>query len=146
MYLYMLHDWVRPKLSNISSDYGKNEKMSILNLIVIRASEPERLVDFYSTLGLSFEIHKHGSKGAEHFACEMGSSVFEIYPKKHLSENTTATRLGFSVSSLDETISKLRSLGSVVSEPKDSPWGRRVVVCDFEGHKVELTESATLAV
>jgi lactoylglutathione lyase len=111
-----------------------------LNLVVIRAADPERAVRFYEIMGLVFEKHKHGS-GAEHFASE-GNVVFEIYPRTSESESTSATRLGFRVGDINATIARLVAAGvNVVSPVKDSPWGRRAVVDDFDGHRVELTES-----
>ncbi len=114
--------------------------MTSLNLLVIRAKDPVRLVSLYEVLGLSFKKHRHG-KGAEHFACEMSAMVFEIYPSRNANETTAATRLGFSVAAVDETVAKLETMGAkVVSMPAESEWGRRAVVRDFEGHTIELTQ------
>lgn len=53
---------------------------------------------------------------------------------------TESVRLGFAVKDADEAVAKLEMAGAaVVSEAKDSPWGRRAVVKDFDGHSVELT-------
>ncbi len=51
-----------------------------LNLVVIRASNLKRAVAFYRLLGLDFIKHRHGN-GLEHFACDLGTVVFEIYPR-----------------------------------------------------------------
>ena len=115
--------------------------MPLLNLVVIRSSNIEKLGAFYSAIGLEFERHQHGS-GPEHLAAELGGAVFEIYPSERGIEPTTAVRLGFGVSSVDDMVSELRRMGArVLREPAASPWGRRAVVQDFEGHKVELTEA-----
>jgi len=99
----------------------------------------ERLARFYEVLGLRFTKHRHG-KGAEHLSSEMEGIVFEIYPAV-ANESTTATRLGFSVPSLEAVLSQLKAFeATVLSEPADTPYGRRAVVRDFEGHKVELYE------
>lgn len=112
-----------------------------INLIVLRSPEPERLATFYSALGLLFEKHRHGS-GPEHYGCEAGSVVFEIYPCAQNAPGTTATRIGFSVEEVDATVEQLMTAGaSLVSAPKPSPWGRRAVLDDPDGHRVELTES-----
>jgi predicted enzyme related to lactoylglutathione lyase len=111
-----------------------------LNLLVLRAAEMNRLVDFYSALGLHFERHSHG-RGVEHYAAQLGDSVFEIYPRQAESDVTTAVRLGFGVSSVDEAVERLRGKSAqILAEPHDSPWGRRAVVQDPEGHKVEICE------
>jgi catechol 2,3-dioxygenase-like lactoylglutathione lyase family enzyme len=112
-----------------------------LNLVVIRSPDLERSAGFYRGLGLSFQKHRHGS-GPEHLTCELGAVVFEIYPRKAESDSNSSTRIGFRVPSVDAAIEALRQIGvTVVSPPTDSPWGRRAVVDDFDGHRVELTES-----
>lgn len=114
----------------------------MLSLVVIRSQDMERLASFYAVLGLRFTKHRHG-KGPEHLSSTIGETVFEIYPASDENESTTATRLGFSVLSLTEALGHLRELqATVLVEPSDTPYGRRAVVKDFEGHKVELYEKA----
>ena|SRR5579883_2906415 len=111
-----------------------------LNLVVIRARDLERAAQFYGALGLAFEKHRHG-KGAEHYASVSESLVFEIYPQQAEAQSTSATRIGFLVRSVDAAVAHLAGQGaSVISAPQDSPWGRRAVVTDPDGHRVELTE------
>jgi predicted enzyme related to lactoylglutathione lyase len=120
-------------------------KTAALHLVVIRATDTQRLADFYSALGLRFERHRHGP-GPEHYAAQMGDAVFEIYPQQSEMDTTTAVRLGFVVPCIDEAIERLRAQSAqVISEPHDSPWGRRAVIQDLEGHKVELHESREVA-
>jgi len=116
-------------------------RMARLNLIVLRARDATRLASFYSELGLNFVRHRHGA-GPEHFACEDGSGVFEIYPTNADAEPTRDLRLGFEVADVCQTVSRLVETGAeIVSAPKTSPWGMRAVLKDLEGHKVELTEA-----
>lgn len=111
-----------------------------LNLVVIRASNLEHATAFYRLLGLDFVKHRHGN-GLEHFACDLGTVVFEIYPRTGEVDSTTATRLGFRVASVNATITELEKRGvPIISPLKNSPWGWRAVVTDPDGHKVELTE------
>jgi len=113
----------------------------MLNLVVIRARDVQRLVRFYEVLGLQFTKHRHGN-GPEHLSSEMGAIVFEIYPAG-ATESTASTRLGFTVPSLEAALKELRVLdATVLTEPADTPYGRRAVVKDFEGHKVELYEKS----
>lgn len=113
------------------------------SLLVIRSPDVERSVQFYRALGLVFDKHAHG-KGPEHFASECEGFVFEIYPASASAGSTLGTRIGFTVASVDETLAKLAELGiSVVTPPSDSPWGRRAVVDDFDGHRVELLSAST---
>jgi lactoylglutathione lyase len=112
----------------------------MLSLVVIRAKDIDRLAVFYTALGLQFTRHRHG-QGPEHLSTTLGETVFEIYPAQSANESTIATRLGFSVTSLAETLNHLKKLGiTVLVEPSNTPFGRRAVVKDFEGHKIELYE------
>lgn len=112
-----------------------------LNLVVIRATDMDRAAAFYGLLGLAFQKHRHGS-GPEYYACEDGGMVFEIYPSPNPGDSSTGTRLGFRVSSVDAVFAALTETGAqIVSPPKDSPWGRRAVVADPDGHRVELTQT-----
>lgn len=115
----------------------------MLSLVVIRAQDIDRLASFYSALGLHFTRHRHG-KGPEHLSTTIGDTVFEIYPSNGTNESTASTRLGFSVPSLANALGQLRGIhATVLTEPSDTPYGRRAVVKDFEGHKVELYEKAS---
>ena len=112
----------------------------ILNLIVIRAANLEKSVKFYQMLGLNFFKHRHGN-GVEHFSCELGQIVFEIYPQKNKLESTKSTRLGFKVANLKSLFETLKQEQTkAISEPKQSEWGLRAVVSDPDGHKIELTQ------
>ena len=108
-----------------------------LNLVVLRSPDLDQAEAFYLKLGLCFTRHRHG-KGPEHLATEMPGGVFEIYPESENGASTRGTRVGFAVKGLDEIVGRLGE--SVISQPKDSPWGRRAVVSDPDGHRVELVE------
>jgi predicted enzyme related to lactoylglutathione lyase len=110
-------------------------------LVVVRADDPEAMARFYGALGLRFERERHGS-GPEHHACRVGGTIFEIYPKSPKGESTTATRLGFGVPNVDEACERVVLMsGRIVTPPQPSLWGRRAVVSDPEGHRVELVEA-----
>jgi hypothetical protein len=112
-----------------------------LNLVVLRSPDIARASAFYTRLGLHFTLHRHG-KGAEHFAAELLGGVFELYTQTAEGPSTLGTRIGFSVPSVDAVIAALSDYpAAIVSAPKDSEWGRRAVVVDPDGHRVELTES-----
>lgn len=111
-----------------------------LNLVVLRSSDMARVAAFYSLLGLQFMRHQHGS-GPEHFAAELGSGVFELYPFSPDGPSTLGTRIGFSVPSLDAAIAAISEYpGAIISPPKDSEWGRRAVIADPDGHRIELLQ------
>ena len=106
---------------------------------MVYSPDKERLAAFYERLGLSFIQHRHGSD-TEHHAAELGGTVFEIYPAKE-GDVPTKIRLGFQVESVDMLVRGLEANGvTIVSVPKDSEWGRRAVVADPDGNRVELTE------
>jgi hypothetical protein len=113
-----------------------------LNLLVLRAPDIEEAQRFYSLLGFSFTKHAHGS-GPQHYAAESGAQVFEIYPQTSPEDSTKCVRLGFKVRALDTIVARLVEGGAkVISAPQDSQWGRRAVVSDPVGHKIELLEDA----
>jgi len=110
-----------------------------LNLVVIRAIDIDRWAEFYQLLGLTLSKHSHGT-GPMHYSSENTDCVFEIYPRTEKSGSTKAARLGFSVDDLDLVVERITAEGyTVLSPPADSEWGRRAVVRDPDGHKIELT-------
>jgi len=111
-----------------------------LHLIVLRSPDIARSAAFYARLGLQFNLHRHGS-GPEHFSSELaGGGVFELYPIES-GGTAVATRIGFRVPSVDEAVQALADYpGAVVSMPGESEWGRRAVVLDPDGNKVELAQ------
>ncbi len=119
--------------------------MTQLDLIVIRARDPETLARFYALLGLTFKEEQHGS-GPRHFACDLGGSVLEIYPLVRERQRTTATRLGFRVSSLRHVLDAVSALGAqhVLREAEATESGQRAVVVDPEGHEIHLVELASV--
>jgi lactoylglutathione lyase len=111
-----------------------------LNLVVLRSPDVARAVAFYTRLGLQFAAHKHGS-GQEHFAAELPGGVFELYPLSPGGLSTLGTRIGFRVPSVDVALAALSEYpAAIVSPAKDSEWGRRAVVADPDGHRVELVQ------
>jgi len=110
----------------------------MLNLVVIRSPDIDASAKFFSAFGLTFEKHSHG-KGPEHYASDSDGTVFEIYPQAE--DSTSATRLGFSVADIDQTLKLTEELGAkTLSQPKDSPWGRRAVIQEPFGHRIELIQ------
>jgi lactoylglutathione lyase len=108
---------------------------------VIRCADLKGSSLFYHLLGLSFVKHRHG-QGPEHLSAELGGVVFELYPQTAEGSTTRGVRLGFEVLSLENLITALDAWpGSVISPPQDSLWGRRAVITDPDGHRVELVEA-----
>jgi catechol 2,3-dioxygenase-like lactoylglutathione lyase family enzyme len=130
--------------ASVSQSYDGREKMDVdqtvsLNLVALRASDLDRAATFYAALGLNLTRHSHGN-GPVHLAHESAGLVFEVYPQTTDGMRTNATRIGFSVPSVDEAyLALLAAGGASVSPPRASLWGRRAVVSDPDGHRVELT-------
>lgn len=112
----------------------------MLNLVVLRAREPQRLAHFYELLGLAFVSEKHGS-GPEHMACDTGRCVIEIYPSSPENPSTRSVRLGFKVTNLHSRCERIiRAGGRLRRPPKDTSWGMIATIEDPEGHVIDLTE------
>lgn len=109
-----------------------------LKLLVLKTLQLDRLLAFYSTLGIRFVEERHGT-GSLHYSATVGGTVFEIYPATTLDLLDSGSRLGFNVANLMKTVESLCSLGTaIVSEPKERQWGLRAVVRDPDGRAVEL--------
>lgn len=110
-----------------------------LTLVVLRSEDIFRAASFYSSFGLQFRMHRHGS-GPEHFAAELSAGgVFEIYPAESNCGSTLGVRIGLRVPSVDEAVAALSDYpNAVLTIPSESEWGRRAIVADPDGHVVEL--------
>lgn len=109
-----------------------------LNLTVIRSGDIEVSSQFYRLLGIEFVKHSHGN-GPEHYASDDANFVFEIYPATAKFPATVGTRIGFEVDHCDDVVAILTAAGHTIpTMPSDSPWGRRAVANDPDGHKVEI--------
>lgn len=107
-----------------------------LNLLVLKTHHLDRLKEFYSALGVSFVEERHGD-GPLHLAARVGEVVIELYPLQN-GEADSTTRLGFAVPDLDAVLERLGA--AVVSGPAMTAWGRRAVVKDPDGRKVEVVQ------
>ena len=112
-----------------------------LNLVVIRSRDVERAVRFYTQLGLRFLKQQHDG-GPEHYSTKIGNTVFEIYPLNRQGASSPGVRLGFVVNSLSDVLKEMKDDGvNVISQPGKREWGYSCLVEDFDGHRIELTES-----
>jgi len=111
-----------------------------LCLTAIRVADIDRSAKFYSLLGLVFVKHSHG-EGPLHYASEEAGVLFEIYPGDAENPISAATRIGFAVPNTDDAVAALVAGGAqVVTPTKDSIWGRRAVIVDPDGYRVELLQ------
>jgi lactoylglutathione lyase len=110
-----------------------------IRLLVLRTAEMNRLVDFYTLLGLTFEYHKHGNSPF-HYSATIEKTVLEIYPlSKSQSEADKNLRLGFGIENFDETITTLKGLNIPFSlEPTETDFGFIAIISDPDERKIEL--------
>lgn len=123
----------------------KNPRPPFIDAAIFTAADPVKTTAFYRALGLPLEEERHDD-GPPHFACDVGGAHIAVYgaakgrsrpARKH------AAMLGFRVESLAKTLASLRRAGAkVLVEPQTVPWGRRAIVGDPDGRKVELNEAA----
>ena len=110
---------------------------AVLNLIVLRSADLDLAAKFYGQLGIKFIRERHGT-GTEHLSCRLGPLVLEIYPRT-ATTMTAGVRLGFLVPDLDAAVAALEQFGAeLLAAPGESPWGRRAIVADLDGHRIEL--------
>lgn len=125
-----------------SGSYALNRASPALHLLVLRAAELRATAAFYEALGFTFTTERHGS-GPEHLASiatEASPLVLELYPAS-CSVDTQAVRLGFTVPNLAAALERLTAAGgAIVTAPRTSPHGRKAVVADPDGRRVELLE------
>jgi hypothetical protein len=111
-----------------------------LNLVVIRVADLERAANLYRALGLPLVRERHGT-GPEHYSADIQGTILELYPRQPGSEGTTQVRLGFAVDDLEKAVDSIQAAGGrIVSPAQASPWGRRAVIEDIDGHRIECVE------
>lgn len=129
--------------SSSCGDASQSNALPHLNLLVLRAAELRATAAFYEALGFAFTTERHG-QGPEHLASVATSEsqlVLELYPAS-CSVDTQAVRLGFTVPNLATAIEQLTAAGgTIVTAPRTAPRGRKAVVSDPDGRRVELLES-----
>ncbi|MFK7821621.1 MAG: VOC family protein, partial [Planctomycetaceae bacterium] len=145
--LYGNRLWFDLQFDDNSEPFNESVEMNEIpptpsvSLIVLRVSDLSRSAEFYARLGVHFESEQHGD-GPEHFAAQLGHTVFELYPATGKWPVSTSVRLGFRVNGIDATVDQLRrSDVTILTEPQASSWGRRAVVVDPDGHRIELTSN-----
>jgi lactoylglutathione lyase len=116
-------------------------ELPALSLVVLQSADIEAAKVFYSRLGMSFVQEQYG-QGPRHYSAILGPLVLEIYPCQE-NNMPTPVRIGFHVARLDEILESLRVNGTRIIRPaQDSPWGRRAVVEDPDGNRVELASAS----
>ena len=118
----------------------------VLNFIGIKAKDPANSVAFYKMLGLEFVLHRHGA-GLEHYAAEYLTFVLEIHAAQSNEDVRNRVRIGFQVRNLFDLCASLAQNGAhILSRPKSSSWGLRMIVLDPDENRVELFENIDVTV
>lgn len=114
--------------------------------VILLSSDPRRLAEFYGrVLGCTFEREEHGDL-AEHFGVDVGEVHFGIHPPsnfRRVAPGGASVAVAFNVSSLQEAMSALESLGAEqVQPPHDEGFGLVTSYLDPDGNQFELVELA----
>lgn len=111
----------------------------MLNLIVIKTKQLEKLVEFYQLIGLPFVYHQHGNCPF-HYLTALENLVFELYPLTSTQPVDSSTRLGFKVTDLDSLILILEKAAIEILPPQLTMWDYTALVRDPDGRTIELTQ------
>lgn len=115
-------------------------KSPTLSLLVVRVADPKKSATLFETLGLQFEIERHGS-GPEHYSSNLSGVVLELYPATKMNP-VTKLRFGFTVCSLENAFENwINAGGNVISDPMHTDFGYRAVLEDFDGNKIEISQA-----
>jgi lactoylglutathione lyase len=121
--------------------------MTEMASLVLFATSPSATAAFYRALGVELEDEHHGD-GPLHFATELGTVHFAIYPAEapgRARERRSGGSLfpGFYVESLDGTADALAVVGAtILTEHERVPWGCRIVAEDPDGRAIEINQCA----
>lgn len=103
-------------------------------------------LELYRALGFPLVEERH-EDGPLHYAAEIDGVHFAIYPadgngRAPGHRDGGATLVGFVVDDVEAAAKAARTAGAdVIRGPEDAPWGRRLVLRDFDGRAIELTQS-----
>lgn len=112
-----------------------------LNLIVLRFTDLPAAAEFYTSLGFSLVQEQHGN-GPQHYSCQLGAVVLELYPAAKLGAVPGNAIFGFNIGSMEQAIKSVElNGGSIISRPASTDLGIRALVSDPGGHRLELVEA-----
>ena len=122
---------------------AKTPRPPFIDAAIMTAADPVRTAKFYRALGIPLEDERHDD-GPLHYACDVNGAHIAVYGTsgRRKPARVHAAMLGFRVASLAKTLLALRLIRvKVLVRPQKVPWGRRAIVQDPDGRKVELNEA-----
>lgn len=110
-----------------------------LALVVLRSKNIQKVITWYGVIGVAIVKEKH-EKTASTYVADLDGLLLEFLPlAEEMSAPEPNVRLGFVVENLDQVLSELRGLGTVViNPPQSTSRGFRAVVRDPDGRSIEL--------
>jgi lactoylglutathione lyase len=118
-------------------------KMAAIGALILFAADVGRTVRFYEALGLPLEPEQHDDEPV-HFAADVDGCHVAVFPAAEHGVAPGAlvageTMAGLRVPSTEDAVEAVRRLGArIIQEPDDYPWGRRALVEDPDGRRVEV--------
>jgi lactoylglutathione lyase len=112
--------------------------------LILVAADARTTAAFYQAVGSIELLPEQHDDDPVHFVAELGGCHFAIFdarepgtaPRPGMAGETMA---GFRVTSVEEAVEAARGLGArVIQEPDDYPWGRRALLEDPDGRRVEV--------
>jgi lactoylglutathione lyase len=119
--------------------------MPAIGAVIIVTADLDAAVAFYQAVsGLSLDREQHGADEPVHYAVEADGCHVAIFGADHpgsapAPRTAGETMIGFEVESVEASVDAARALGaSILQEPRDYPWGRRALIEDTDGRRVEV--------
>lgn len=112
--------------------------LKAINAILISSRNPERLIQFYKTLGVPLELHNHG--GGFHAEAEFGDVHFAIWDGGTDPIASSNVNFSFHVPQLESVYANLLEKGVAFdSAPTALPFGGVVAnLRDPDGNRITL--------
>lgn len=105
-----------------------------LTHLVLRVRDLQRSRRFYEALGLAFVEEQHGV-GPVHYSCELGATVFELYPIG--TRSSAPTRFGLCIDSIRAAEDQLMGSGLLDVVARSEPEGM-LTLRDPDGNTIDI--------
>jgi lactoylglutathione lyase len=119
----------------------------VLCAVVLQSFDIQRLAAFYTAVGIGLsEITTMTVDGQltepMRYAANVGGVEFTIRQSEPCQEPVRSVNIGFRIHDLDAAILRVTAMGGQILSPvHETAYGRRTVLEDPDGHRVELTDA-----